>query len=57
MEERERRRIDALNRELSSRKQHAEFEERHRTQTAQYLVEWDDDEKAERGKELFFADR
>jgi hypothetical protein len=42
---------------MSNRKQQADFEERNRTQMAQYLEEWDDDEKTERGKELFFADR
>lgn len=49
--------MDALNRELAARKSHAEWEERHRIKIEDDLKHWDDDEKAERGKELFFTDR
>lgn len=57
MEQQEWKRIDGLNRELAARKAHAEWEERHRVKIEDDLRHWDDDEKVERGKELFYADR
>lgn len=57
MENRERQRIDSLNRELAHRKQQAELEERTRKHQAKTFEEWDDDEKLERGRETFYTDR
>jgi hypothetical protein len=57
VEARERQRIDAMNRELAARKSHADWEQRHRTKMADELEHWDDDEKKDRGRELFFTDR
>jgi hypothetical protein len=57
VEGRERQRIDAMNRELTARKSHADWEERHRAKMSTELEHWDDDEKLDRGRELFFTDR
>ncbi|KAL7423581.1 hypothetical protein Q5752_001161 [Cryptotrichosporon argae] len=57
VEARERQRIENLNREAASRKQQADAEERNRRHMAEMLAEWDDDEKADRGRELFYSDR
>lgn len=42
---------------MAYRKQQAELKERSRSRTASVLAEWDDEEKADQGKELFYADR
>lgn len=57
VESQEWKRVDGLNRELAARKSHAEWEERHRAKLEDELRHWDDDEKEERGKELFYVDR
>lgn len=49
--------MDALNREMAARKSHTEWEDRHRAKIEDDLRHWDDDEKEERGKELFYTDR
>lgn len=57
MENRERYRITGAEKEMAYRKQQAELKERSRSRTASVLAEWDDEEKADQGKELFYADR
>ena len=57
VESRERARIDAMNKELAARKSHADWEHRHRLKMADELRNWDDDEKEDKGRELFFTDR
>jgi hypothetical protein len=57
VESRERVRIDTMNKELASRKSHADWEHRHRVKIADELQHWDDDDRLEKGRELFFADR
>jgi hypothetical protein len=42
---------------LAHRKQQADNEERNRKYAAEMLDAWDDDEKIDRGRELFYADR
>ena len=57
VESRERVRIDAMNKELAARKSHADWEHRHRVKISEDLQYWDDDEKIDKGRELFFTDR
>jgi hypothetical protein len=57
VENRERQRIEALNREMAQRKQQADNEERNRKHAVEMLDAWDDDEKTDRGREWFYADR
>lgn len=57
MENRERQRIEGLSREAARAKQQADLEERTRKQLGEILAAWDDDDKIERGRELFYADR
>jgi hypothetical protein len=57
VESRERVRIDAMNKELAARKSHADWEHRHRVKISEELQYWDDDEKMDKGRELFFTDR
>lgn len=57
VEHRERLRLEALNRELTHRRQQGEAEERTRQALSERLDLYDDDEVADRGKDLFFVDR
>ncbi|WVR05586.1 hypothetical protein IAU60_002605 [Kwoniella sp. DSM 27419] len=57
VENRERGRIEALNRELGHRKAQADLIERSRRRQEEQYETWDDDEVAEKGRELFYADR
>jgi hypothetical protein len=57
VETRERQRIDNLNRDTAMRRQHADQQERHRLQLLDLLENWDDDEKMDRGRDWFYADR
>ncbi|OCF31872.1 hypothetical protein I317_02949 [Kwoniella heveanensis CBS 569] len=57
VENRERGRIEALNRELGHRKAQADLIERNRRRQEDQYENWDDDEIMERGRELFYADR
>ncbi|ORX35471.1 hypothetical protein BD324DRAFT_632974 [Kockovaella imperatae] len=57
VENRERHRIENLNREMSHRKQQADFEDRNRRRLTEMLENWDDEEIAEKGRESFYADR
>ncbi|WRT65978.1 uncharacterized protein IL334_002929 [Kwoniella shivajii] len=57
VENRERIRIDALNRELAQRKAHQDLIERNRHRQEDQYENWDDDEVIEKGRELFYADR
>ncbi|WWD18199.1 hypothetical protein CI109_102649 [Kwoniella shandongensis] len=57
VENRERGRIEALNRELAHRKAQADLIERTRRRQEEQYETWDDDEIAEKGRELFYADR
>ncbi|KAK4687335.1 RNA-binding protein 25, partial [Tremellales sp. Uapishka_1] len=57
VEARERQRIDSLNRESMSMKQQAEYEERNRKHMSEVLESWDDDDKLDRGRELYYSDR
>lgn len=50
-------RLEALNRELTHRRQQGEAEERSRRTISERLAQYDDDEIADRGKDLFFSDR
>ena len=42
---------------MANRKQHGDIEERNRDRLLEVLANWDDDEKLEKGRELFYADR
>ncbi|ORY21007.1 hypothetical protein BCR39DRAFT_554400 [Naematelia encephala] len=57
VENRERQRIEALRREMAHRKQQSDAENRNRVRLQELLETWDDDEKIDRGKELFYSDR
>lgn len=57
MEDRERRRLDALSRESTRRRGEADHEEKLRRRQVEVFEEWDDDEKIDRGREWFYADR
>ncbi|WVF70986.1 hypothetical protein IAT40_005782 [Kwoniella sp. CBS 6097] len=57
VENRERGRIEALNRELGHRKAQADLVERNRRRQEDQYENWDDDEIVEKGRELFYADR
>ena len=57
MENREQQRLAALNREMGQKRQQQDLEERNRKTLMEILENWDDDEKRDRGRELFFADR
>ncbi|KAK8865624.1 hypothetical protein IAR55_000768 [Kwoniella newhampshirensis] len=57
VENRERGRIEALNRELGHRKAQADLIERTRRRQEEQYETWDDDQVIEKGRELFYADR
>lgn len=57
MEQRERHRIDAYNREMAFRRQQEEMIEASKKTMDERLEAWDDDELAYRGRELFLVDR
>lgn len=57
VEQRERHRIDAYNREMAIRHQQEELIANNKISQGERLAMWDDDELAHRGRELFLVDR
>jgi RNA-binding protein 25 len=57
LEMRERQRIETLTRDANRIKHEDESEARERRALRERLAKWDDEEKIERGRELFYADR
>jgi hypothetical protein len=54
---RERQRIENLTRDANRIKHEDETIERERRAQRERLAHWDDEEKIERGRELFYSDR